>query len=104
MVRSPSVRLHFQRSSSLKPLGQSKPNFMWSLLGQGERKLFETSGSHDQDGHNAQIWQKPFKNFLQNWPADFHETWDVASGTPIHHTVVCSNDDTGVTLTYLTVR
>ena len=23
---------HFQRSFSLKPLGQSKPNFMWSLL------------------------------------------------------------------------
>ena len=26
---------HFQRSSSLKPLGQSKPNFIWSLLGKG---------------------------------------------------------------------
>ena len=26
---------HFQRSSSLKPLGQSKPNVMWSLLGKG---------------------------------------------------------------------
>ena len=34
MVRRPSVvRSHFQRSSPLKPLGQSKPNFMWSLLG-----------------------------------------------------------------------
>ena len=26
-------------SSPLKPLGQSKPNFMWSLLGKGERKF-----------------------------------------------------------------
>ena len=37
--RRSSVVHHFQRSSSLKPLGQSKPNFMWSLLGKGERKF-----------------------------------------------------------------
>ena len=30
---------HFQTSSPLKPLDQSKPNFMWSLLGKGERKF-----------------------------------------------------------------
>ena len=36
---SSSVRSHFQTSSPLKPLGQSKPNFMWSLLGKGERKF-----------------------------------------------------------------
>ena len=34
-----SVRPHFQTSSPLKQLGQSKPNFMWSLLGKGERKF-----------------------------------------------------------------
>ena len=33
----PSVH-HFQRSS-LKPLDQSKPNFIWSLLGKGEPKF-----------------------------------------------------------------
>ena len=43
-VRRPSAsvgvrRPHFQTSSPLKPLGQSKPNFMWSLLGKGERKF-----------------------------------------------------------------
>ena len=39
--RRPSsvVRSHFQTSSPLKPLGQSKPNFMWSLIGKGERKF-----------------------------------------------------------------
>ena len=37
--RRPSVVHHFQRSSPPKPLGQSKPNFMWSLLGKGERKF-----------------------------------------------------------------
>ena len=42
--RRPSVRpsvgvvVHnAQRSSSPKPLGRSRPNFMWSLLGLGER-------------------------------------------------------------------
>ena len=29
---------YFQTSSSVKPLGQSTPNFIWSLLGKGERK------------------------------------------------------------------
>ena len=28
-----------RRSSSLKPLGQSKSNFMWSLLGMGEPRF-----------------------------------------------------------------
>ena len=32
-------RPQFQRSSPLKPLGQSKPNFMWSILRKGERKF-----------------------------------------------------------------
>ena len=38
-VRPLSVRPQFQTSSPLKPLGQSKPNFMWSLLGKGEQKF-----------------------------------------------------------------
>ena len=32
-------RSQFQRSSSLKSLGQSKPNFMWSILRKEEQKL-----------------------------------------------------------------
>ena len=30
---------YIQRSSSLKPLGQSKPNFIWIILRKGERKF-----------------------------------------------------------------
>ena len=33
------VRPQFQPSSPLKPLGQSKPNFMWSLFWKGEQKF-----------------------------------------------------------------
>ena len=45
MVGRPSVIVrqsvvhHFQRFSSPKPLGLSKPNFTWSLSGIGERKF-----------------------------------------------------------------
>ena len=28
-----------ETSSPLKPLGQSEPNFIWSILGKGERKF-----------------------------------------------------------------
>ena len=45
----------------------------------------------------------PSKNLLlQNQWADFHETWSVALGTPVHYN--CSNDDPGVTLSYFTAR
>ena len=41
MLRRPASvrRPQFQRSSPLKPLGQSKPNFIWSILRKGERKF-----------------------------------------------------------------
>ena len=43
-VPPPRGNLHayyrnIQRYSSLKPLGQSKPNFMWSIVRKGERKF-----------------------------------------------------------------
>ena len=71
-------------------------------LGRGNNILFAASRSHDQDGHQAHIWSKHFKNLLQNRRADFHETLYVASGTPAHRS--CSNDDPEVTLTYFTAR
>ena len=37
LIGRPSVRPQFQRSSPLKPLGQSKPNFMWSILRRGTK-------------------------------------------------------------------
>ena len=55
-------------------------------FGRGNEIFFAASGSHDQDGRHVHIWYKPFKNLLlQNRRADFHETWYVASGTPVHH-------------------
>ena len=71
-------------------------------LGRGNEILFAACGSHDQDGHHAHIWYKPFKNLLRNWRTDFHETWYVASG--LQPIIVCSNDDPGLTLTYFSAR
>ena len=45
---------NIQTSSSLKPLGQSKPNFMWSILRKSEC-IYKWSRSHDQDGRH---WYK----------------------------------------------
>ena len=54
---------HFQRSFSLKPLGQSKPSCMRSLLGKEQTKYTYRFRSHDQDGRHARIWLKPSKIF-----------------------------------------
>ena len=43
--------------------------------------------------------KKPFKIFSGT---DFHETWYVAFGTPVH--IICSNDDPELTLTNFTAR
>ena len=51
----------------------------------GNKSLFAASGSHDQDGRQAHLWQKLFKNLLRNQWTDFNETWFVASRTPAHY-------------------
>ena len=37
---------YYQTSCSLKSLGQSKPNFMWSLLGSLEKKVYIKGTGH----------------------------------------------------------
>ena len=43
---------NIETSSSLKPLGQSKPNFMWSIVRKREKSLYKWSRSHDQEGRH----------------------------------------------------
>ena len=87
---SSSVIHNAQRSSSPKPLCQSKPNFMWSLLGQGERYFVRGIGVTSPRSPYMVKTQQKF--LFQNRRADFHETWyvalgDVASGTPTHYSM-----------------
>ena len=93
---------HFQTSSPQKPQGRLKPNFMWSLLGTEERKFVQTV---------LVTWPR--------WPPCPYaiKTLKIFSGTEkpmtlklgMQHRVleyyqVCSNDDPGLTMTYLTAR
>ena len=86
MLRRPSIH-HFQRSSP-KPLGQSKPNFMWSLLGSGEG----TKVSLGHLGHMTKMsatpmyGEKPIKTLLlQNQRANDLVAWYVALVSCAHH-------------------
>ena len=75
VVHLSSVRPSSSISSPLKPLGQSKPIFCGASLGRENESMLTASWSHDQDGHHAHIWSKPFKHLLlRNRRADFYET------------------------------
>ena len=92
MVRRPSVVVvivnNFKHLLLRNRLADQSQILCGASLGRGNDILFAASGSHDQDGCNAHIWSKPFKNLLlQNRHADFHETWYVASGTPANHSL-----------------
>ena len=99
VVVSPSTH-HFQRSSSQKPLGQSKPNFMWSLHGSGEWKFVWGIWV---------IWPRwpprPYGKTLQKSSSPEPKgQWPWALVCIIGPIKVCSNDDLGLTLTCFIAR
>ena len=71
LIVYPCSGKHFQRSSPLKPLGQSKSIFLWRLLGKGNKSL----------GHMTKIAAMPVKA-LKNLCTDL-ETWYEAAMTGI---------------------
>ena len=91
------VRPQFQ-TSSLKPLGQSKPNFMWSLLGKWGIKFYINGPGHVTKKAFTPIYGKNL--LLQNRKSYDFETWHVASGTQLYKVYI--NDYPGLTLTYFT--
>ena len=67
---------NIKTSSSLKLLGQSKPNFMWSILGEGGMKVYLNGQGHMTKMATMAINSKMFKNLLlQNQKAYDFETW-----------------------------
>ena len=87
---------HFQTSYPPKPHGQSKPNFMWSLLGMGEPKF-------DQDGRHAHICLKHLKIFFSRTGSSMILKFGMQHwGLNIYK--VCMNGDRGLTLTFFTAR
>ena len=75
-------RQHFQTSSPLKPLGLLKPNFMWSLLGMGERKFVQMVLATWPRWRPCPYMVKTLKN-LHLWiqKANDLETWYAISGS-----------------------
>ena len=72
---------NIQTSSALKPLGQSKPNFMWSIVRKGAMKVYINCQGHMTKMATMAIDSKIFKNLiLQNQKAYDFETWHEASG------------------------
>ena len=83
----PSVVHHFQRSSSPKLLGLSKPNFIWSLSGMRERKFVRGVLVTWPGWPPRPYMVKTFKNLLQNQRANELVAWYVALGTRAHHSL-----------------
>ena len=101
MVRRPSVH-HFQRSSSPKLLGQSKPNFIWSLSGMGEQKFV-----HGVWGVTWPRWPPhPYmvKTLQKSSSPEPKGQWPCGLVCSIGPIIVCSNDDPRLTLTYFTAK
>ena len=71
-------------SSPQKPPGQSKSNFIWSLLGLGERKFAQIILVTWPRWPPCPYMVKTFKNLLLwNRLVDVIETWYTASGTRV---------------------
>ena len=103
-LHSLSVVHHFQRSSSRKPLGLSKPNFIWSLNGMGEQKfvrgVWVTWPRWLPCPYMVKTLQKSSSPEPKGqWPCGL--IYSIGDSGPI---IVCSNDDPRLTLTYLTAR
>ena len=110
MLRRPSVVVVRRRPSTISKIFFSetawpmKAKFCVEHPWVGGTKVCSRDLDHMTKMAPTPIYStKTLKNLLlQNWRADFHETWYVASGTPAHHS--CLNDDPGMTLTYFTAR
>ena len=80
------VLTKIQTKFSQKLLGHSKVNFEWKLSGTRKWKFVNMILVTWPRWPPCPYMVKTLKNLLfQNRPADFHETWYVASGTPAHH-------------------
>ena len=78
---------HFQ-TSSLKPLGRLKPNFIWSLLGMWEWKFIQTVLVTWPRWPPCPYMVKTLKNLLlRNQKADDLETWYAALGDRVLHSL-----------------
>ena len=65
--------------------------------------MFVASGSHDRNGRHAHIWKNPSKNFFSRTDRRICTKLGMKH-LGLQPIIVCSNDDPGLTLTYLMAR
>ena len=99
VIRPPFSKIFFS-----KTLGQSKPNFIWSLSGMGERKfvrgVYVTWPRWPPRPYMVKTLQKSSSSEPKSqWPCDL-----VCSIGALGPIIVCSNDDPRLTLTYFAAR
>ena len=97
----PSVVHTLQTSSPQKPLGQSKPNFIWGPHGSRERKFIRGGLGHIT---MPMYGKNPLKTIFFSGTKG-----PMTLGLGMQHwglepNKVCSNDDLGLTLTLFTAR
>ena len=104
IARHPSSvrRQHFQTSSPLKPLGQLKPYFMWSLSWLGQRKFVHLTKMAVTSIYGKHPSNICFSRDLENW--------FVALRTPAYHSLykwwpyvdlICNKVSIGVLCFYM---
>ena len=74
---------HIQTASPMNCLANQRQILCGASLGSGNKcfYMYKWSRSHDQDGRQAHIWQKPLKKLLQDRKSYDVETWHAASET-----------------------
>ena len=80
--------VHIKTCFSQKPLSHFPPNFLCKLLGTKKWKHICMMLVTWPRWLPSPYVVKPFKNLLllNRW-TDYHKTWYVASGTPVHHSL-----------------
>ena len=93
------VRPHYETSSSLKPLGRSKPNFMWSLLREKEPNVVPGIWVTWPRWPPRPYILKTFQTSSSPGPVERFQQKLVCSIGDSRLIIVCKNDDPGLTLT-----
>ena len=113
-LRCPSSVVHTLQTSSQKPLSQSKPNFIWSLIGMGEQKFVHMIQVVGPFVHMIHVvWPRwppcplygknPLKIFFPGTKGPMTlelgmQHWGLGPNK------ICSNDDLGLTMTFFRAR
>ena len=100
-VHCPSTISNILFSENAWPI---KVKFYAELIDRGNESLFAASGSHDQDGRYAHYGKTLQKSSTPEPTDRFPRNLVCSIGDSTESISVCSNGDSGLTLTYFSAR